>query len=178
MTTVAEAVDLPYDLFRRYAAVRETGHALTALATGQAWVIECALEKGVTPDGTPYDAFTKVRWETQLAYAALLQAGAMAQDRWLREQGLWTVRRELATQVAARHSMAAVQTAGVGAADVERAAAWAEELLQRHWRLLLDCAELLDRRGYVYGSHLSGLLRDSGETGASAADDKAQAPGT
>ncbi|MFF5019522.1 hypothetical protein [Streptomyces sp. NPDC001165] len=159
MTTIAQAVDLPDALFRRYTAIRETGHALTAVATGQARVIECALEPGSAPDGTRYDAFTVVRWQTPHAYRTLLQAGAMAQERWLREQGLWTPRRDLATQVAARHSRAAIQATAASADEIERAAAWAQELLDHHWPLLLHCAGLLDQRGHLYGFHLRKALR-------------------
>lgn len=160
MTTLAQAVDLPDALFRRYTAIREIGHGLTAVATRQARVIECALEPGKAPDGTPFDAFTEVRWQTTHAYLTLLQAGAMAQERWLREQGLWTPRRDLATQVAARHSRAAVQATAASEDEIERAAAWAQELLDRRWPLLLHCADLLDRRGHLYGSHLRKALRE------------------
>jgi len=163
MTTLAQAVDLPHALFRRYTAIREVGHALTAVATGQARVIECALEPGTAPDGSRFDAFTEVRWQTSRAYLAILQAGAMAQERWLREQGLWTPRRELVTEVAARHSRAAVQATAASAAEIERAATWAQELLDKHWPLLLVCADLLDRRGHLYGSHLRRALREGAE---------------
>ncbi|QDN54199.1 hypothetical protein [Streptomyces sp. S1D4-20] len=159
MTTLAQAVDLPDALFRRYTAIREIGHALTAVATGQARVIECALEPGTASDGTRFDAFTEVRWQTLHAYLTLLQAGAMAQERWLREQGLWTPRRDLATQVAARQSRAAVQATAASADEIERAAAWAQELLGYHWPLLLHFADLLDQRGHLYGSHLRKVLR-------------------
>ncbi|MGW2421390.1 hypothetical protein ACWC0C_19450 [Streptomyces sp. NPDC001709] len=160
MTTLAQAVDLPDPLFRRYIAIREIGHGLTAVATGQARVVACALEPGTAPDGTRFDAFTEVRWRTLHAYLALLQAGVMAQERWLREQGLWTPRRDLATQVAARHSRAAVQATAASEDQIERAAAWAQELLDRHWTLLLHCAGLLDRRGHLDGSHLRKALRE------------------
>ncbi|MGX5185730.1 hypothetical protein ACWKT5_23630 [Streptomyces avermitilis] len=160
MTTLAQAVDLPDSIFRRYTAIREIGHGLTAVATGQARVIECALEPGTALDGTRFDAFTEVRWQTPHAYLALLQAGSMAQERWLREQGLWTARRDLATQLAARHSRAAVQATAASQDEIELAAAWAQELLDRHWTLLLHCASLLDRRGHLYGSHLRKALRE------------------
>jgi hypothetical protein len=163
MTTLAQAVDLPNALFRRYTAIREIGHALTAVATEQARVIECALEPGTAPDGTRFDAFTEVRWQTRHAYLTLLQAGTMAQERWLREQGLWTPRRDLATQVAARHSRAAVQATAASADQIEKATNWAHELLDRHWPLLLHCAALLDRRGHLYGSHLRRALREGAQ---------------
>ncbi|MET9777679.1 hypothetical protein ABZ023_26050 [Streptomyces sp. NPDC006367] len=163
MTSLAQAVDLPDALFRRYTAIREVGHALTAVATGQARVIECALEPGTAPDGTSFDAFTEVRWQTPHAYLTLLQAGAMAQERWLREQGLWTPRRNLVTQVAARHSRAAVWATATSADQIEKAATWAQALLDRHWQLLLHCAALLDRRGHLYGSHLRRALREEAQ---------------
>ncbi|MFJ2629017.1 hypothetical protein ACIO6T_38085 [Streptomyces sp. NPDC087532] len=161
MTTITQAIDLPDALFRRYTAIREAGHGLTAVATYQAHVIECALRPGTISDGTPFDAFTELRWRTPRAYLAVLQAGAMAQERWLREQGLWTPRRELATQVAARHSRDAVRATAASAEDVEQAASWARELLDRHWLLLLYCAELLDQRGHLNGSHLRKVLREA-----------------
>ncbi|MEV5279746.1 hypothetical protein [Streptomyces sp. NPDC052811] len=163
MTTLAQAVDLPDVLFRRYAAIREVGQALTAVATGQARVIECALEPGTAPDGSRFDAFTEVRWQTSYAYLAMLQAGAIAQERWLREQGLWTPRRDLVTQVAARHSRVAAEATTAGADQIEQAAVWARELLDRHWALVLRFADLLDRRGHLYGSHLRRALREGAQ---------------
>ncbi|WP_326581612.1 hypothetical protein OIE69_44505 (plasmid) [Actinacidiphila glaucinigra] len=161
--TVFTALDVSEPVYRRFTAVHESGHAVAALATGQARVLECAV------DGEGERAYTDVRWDSQQALLVLLHGGHLAQQRWLREQHMWTALRSSAVRAAASHDFDALAATGATPGEVRQASDQAEEFLDRHWTAVMTVAEHLHQHGRLTGAEVQTLFTGTPTNAAVAA---------
>ncbi|MCD9144363.1 hypothetical protein [Streptomyces albireticuli] len=162
-------------VLRRAIAVHEAGHAVLCMAFGIPVVEICVREDLGKTSGEGGAAWVRTGdyWDVSyMRYAAMCAAGERAQDRWMRETGLWTPQRAWAVERTAgsdRDVLAqALRTVcgtelrfgasrpGVQYGTVQ---AVADSALSHLWDRLLCLAEALDDRG-----HLSGhaAARDAG----------------
>lgn len=153
--TIGEALQLTEDDYRAYTAVHEIGHATAGLATGDCNVDHIKLT--IYP-GAPTDGYTEVGWNDQRTHLVLLHGGLIAQQRWLQERGLWSVRRERAARHGAGHDFSVIESIGASKTEVSAAAELSTELLNRHWTGLLLAAERLAMTGYLTGDELCDIL--------------------
>ncbi|MFF5018979.1 hypothetical protein [Streptomyces sp. NPDC001165] len=156
--TVFQALQFDDPLYRRFTAFHEAGHAIVALATGEASVAECVLSPTQTPAGGTAEAYTDASWNSAAAYLTLLYGGVLVQQRWLHEQQLWSPLRESAVQTLASHDYAALMKTGATAAELSRAHETAVVLRDRHWPAIIATAALLDQNGRVTGDELDAML--------------------
>jgi hypothetical protein len=156
--TVFQALQFDDSLYRRFTALHEAGHAVVALATGEASVSECVLSSTEAPGGAA-EAYTDASWNSAAAHLALLYGGVLVQQRWLHEQQLWSPLRESAIQALARHDYAALMATGATAAELGQARKTALALRDRHWPAIVATAALLDQSGRVTGDELDEVLR-------------------
>lgn len=158
--TVAQALQFDDSLHHRFTALHEAGHAIVALATGEASVSECVIAPTETVSGVGMaDAYTDVSWNSATAYLTLLYGGVLAQQRWLHEQQLWSPLRESAVANLASHDYAALQATGATSEQLWQARSTAVALRDRHWPAIIAASALLDQNGRVTGDELNALLR-------------------
>lgn len=157
--TVFQALQFDEVLYRRFTALHEAGHAVVALATGDASVSECVIAPTQTDGAGKADAYTDVSWRSATARLTLLYGGVVVQQRWLHEQQLWSPLRESAVQALASHDFAALMGMSATAEQLEQARTAAFALRDRHWPVIIAVSELLDRNGRVSGAELDALLR-------------------
>ncbi|MEW1911540.1 hypothetical protein AB0442_24355 [Kitasatospora sp. NPDC085895] len=158
-TTLCQVLSLPDAELRRGIAVHEAGHAVVLLALG----IPIETIAIGSPDDD-VDGFVRVAGTHRAALDDLLvmcAAGERAQDRWLREAGLWSPTRAWAVELLARHdrdrAADAVRitydtelTFGTGDDPTRDLAAlhrYTDHALDRLWPRVLNVAEALDRLG-------------------------------
>jgi hypothetical protein len=153
--TIGEALHLSEDNYRTYTAIHEVGHATAGLATGDCTVDHIKLT--IYP-GAPTDGYAEVGWNDQLTHLVLLHGGLLAQQRWMREKGLWSVRRDRAARNGAGHDYAIIKAIGASTAEVDAAAELSSKLLNRHWAGLLVAAERLALTGHLSGDDLCDIL--------------------
>jgi hypothetical protein len=108
------------------------------------------------------DAYTDIRWVQdrfeQRTRLVLLHGGLLAQDRWMKEQGLWTDDRYRAARSGARHDVAAMEELGADDAAVGAAREESRILLAQHWPAVLEAADHLSTTGHITGEQLHELL--------------------
>ncbi|MFE0773301.1 hypothetical protein [Streptomyces sp. NPDC058861] len=154
-------------LYRRFTAIHEAGHAIVALATAEASVSECVIAATeITPGAGPADAYTDVSWNSPSAHLTLLYGGAIAQQRWLREQHLWTPERDSAVATLSNHDYAALDATGATPEQFGQARSAALALRDRHWPAIIAVGAVLDQNGRVSGEELNALLQASAVTRA------------
>lgn len=162
LRTIREVLALPDDQYRLYTAIHEIGHAVTGLATDKCEVDCCELT--IAP-GADTDAFTDIRWvqddAEQHTRLVLLHGGLLAQDRWMRERGLWTADRYRAARSGARHDFAAIEELGADHSAVSAARELSGHLLARHWPVVLTAAEHLYATGRITGTQLCDMLNSA-----------------
>ncbi|WP_146259306.1 hypothetical protein [Streptomyces tateyamensis] len=162
--------------YRRAVSVHEAGHTVIALHVGMhvkdVKIVERTRDLGCGPrlelEGTMSPG------DYELAHSAVvkqLAAGERAEQRWLRDYGLWTQDRGWAAEMGALHDrdaaiprlrmftgsddLATVLGAYVHFGDQ------AEEVLGQHWPAVLAVAGALDEEGELTGDQaatLAGLL--------------------
>lgn len=156
---------------RRSIAVHEAGHAVLDLAYGipveEAQITE---ELGKGPgDGPAAWVKTCGEWSVPyMRYAAMCAAGERAQDRWMREQSLWSPERawcaeRTATQdrdqavEALKHCDMPVRFAHPTGPGVHYRAIQdvADAALDHLWPRVLRVAEALDDAGHLTGAHIA-----------------------
>ncbi|MFE9291950.1 hypothetical protein [Streptomyces olivaceus] len=157
--TVPQALQFDEALYRRFTAVHEAGHAVVALATGDASVSECVIAPTQAAGAGRADAYTDVRWRTAAARHTLLYGGLVAQQRWLHEQQLWSPLRESAVQILGKHDFEALKSTGATAEQLEQAHTAALAFRDRHWPAITAVSELLDHKGTITGAEVQALLR-------------------
>ncbi|MFB7836212.1 hypothetical protein [Streptomyces sp. NPDC056056] len=156
--TVEQALQFDESLWRRFTALHEAGHAIVALATGEASVSTCVITPTKTTSGDDASAYTELSWDSPDAYRTLLYGGAAAQQRWLHEQQLWTPLRESAVATLAGHDYQALEATGATPAQLWQAQTTARTLRDRHWPAILAAGALLEKNGTVTGEDLTALL--------------------
>ncbi|MFI8792586.1 hypothetical protein [Streptomyces sp. NPDC055105] len=153
--TIGEALQIDGDDYRTYTAIHEIGHATAGLATGDCNVDHIKLT--IYP-GAPSDGYTEAGWNEQRSHLVLLHGGFLAQQRWMRERGLWNARRDRAARNGAGHDFGIIETTGASTAEVAAAAELSSILLDRHWAGLLVAADRLATTGYLTGDDLCAIL--------------------
>ncbi|MEU5241673.1 hypothetical protein ACH4UR_35785 [Streptomyces lydicus] len=175
--TVRQALQFDDSLYHRFTALHEAGHAIVALATGEASVSECVIAPTeTTPEAGMADAYTDVSWDSAAAHLTLLYGGVIAQQRWLHEQQLWSPLRESAVATLASHDYAALQGTGATSEQLWQARSTALALRDRHWPAIIAGSALLDQNGRVTGDELNALLSQTPITAQEAAPPKVISP--
>ncbi|MER8103837.1 hypothetical protein [Kitasatospora sp. NPDC094016] len=158
--------------YRRAVSVHEAGHTVVALHVGMH-------VKGVEIAGRTQDLGCGPRLELEgtmspgayeLAHSAVvkqLAAGERAEQRWLRDHGLWTQDRAWAAEMGALHDRdAAIPRLRMRTGSDDPATLlWAyvyfgdqvEEVLEQHWVAVLAVAEALDEEGELTGDQAAAL---------------------
>ncbi|MFI9331970.1 hypothetical protein ACIGZJ_31065 [Kitasatospora sp. NPDC052868] len=166
-TTAYRILDLPDPLLRQFIAVHEAGHAVLMLHLGMSFEsVAIADGLGHGPDAPGSAGLVEIG----TAYTAPLRdvmlvcaAGERAEDRWLREAGLWTPDRAWVTERLACHDRARIEEAvraahpdgptyGVSqdpGRDLEALHGVADLWLNAFWREVLELAQVLDRQGHL-----------------------------
>lgn len=153
--TINEALQLGEADYRMYTAVHELGHATSGLATGDCYVDHVRLT--IHP-AAPSDGHTDLRYDGRQTHLVVLHGGLLAQQRWMREQGLWSDRRAKATRYSAGHDLKVVRSLGASEEETAAAVTRCEKLLNEHWTGLLAAARQLFAVGYLAGDDLCGIL--------------------
>lgn len=157
--TIREVLAFTDGRYRLYTAVHEIGHAAAGLATGKCAVDSCVLT--IEP-GAERDAYTDIRWvkdsDEQQTRLVLLHGGLLAQDRWMREQGLWTADRHRAAYSGARHDFDAIADLGAGEQAISAARELSRQLLDRHWQGVLRAANDLSAMNRITGEQICDAL--------------------
>lgn len=97
-----------------------------------------------------YDAYADYAWAEDDAMRTRLiiaHGGLLAQDRWMREKGLWTADRYRAARSSARHDFALVDELRADPGVVTQTRAPSRALLNRLWKGVLAAAERLNEAG-------------------------------
>lgn len=164
-TPLHEVLALPDDQLRRAIAVHEAGHVAAMLHFGlpfESVAISDDLGKDQSRPGNAGEVTVSRSFSAPLYDAlAMLAAGERAQDRWLREAGLWTATRGWAAEAGAlgdRHKIlgAVYENFGAGITygtgddpcrDLAALHDHTDALLDTLWGRVTALAEALDRRG-------------------------------
>lgn len=159
LQTIGEVLAFTDEQYRLYTAVHEIGHATAGLATGKCTVDCCELS--IVP-GAATDAYTDISWVQdrfeQNTRLVMLHGGLLAQDRWMKEQSLWTTDRYRAARSGARHDFAAMEELGANEAAVTAAREESQMLLAQHWPAVLKATDHLCTTGRITGGQLCDLL--------------------
>jgi hypothetical protein len=152
--TPNDALNLDPTQERRSIAAHEAGHAAAYLAHGIKF-IDITIgglgpdENGITPAARvrPLPTFRA----TDEQVLQVLAAGERAQDRWLREQGLWTPTRAWAVEVTAGHDRGEMKRHGLDydTSDLTSLHAETDALLDRLWPSVIRLGDALDRHGHL-----------------------------
>ncbi|MEU2873779.1 hypothetical protein ABZ769_32020 [Streptomyces olivoreticuli] len=173
-TFLYEYLDFSDATLRRFIAVHEAGHAVLDMAFGiPVAEIHLCDDLGKTP-GTRSDelpdaaAWVKTggQWSVSyMRYAAMCAAGERAQDRWLRENGLWTQERAWVCERGASSDREQIEgslrthcrkelhfnpTAAFGV-QYRTVQAVADSALSHLWDRLLRLAAAVDEHGHLTG---------------------------
>jgi hypothetical protein len=149
--TAADALNLDTTQLRRTTAVHEAGHAVMYLTHG---IPFAHMEIGsIGPDNDGITAAGQVKslptfTATTRQMAMVLAAGECAQDRWLREQGLWTPERGWAVEVASRTDRHQIVDIDPGH-DLDVLHHVTDRALDGLWDGVLRLGEALDRHGHL-----------------------------
>jgi hypothetical protein len=182
--TAYQALNLPDPHLRRYLAVHEAGHAVIGvLGGGRIASMKIAADLGYGPAShdspIPEHGAATIDWRsTTVKIEALLRmttAGEVAQQRWLRGQGLWTPDRAWVVEILAVHDRSAAQEAvhslGGELAFAEPyppdATRWQSfraqtaDLLTQHWPAVLELAEALDKQTSLNGDTAHSMISNA-----------------
>lgn len=143
---------------RANCAVHELGHAVLWLTCG---IRVVSVGVGVGLGGQA--VCRPPAPEQRLDWAIALVAGERAQDRWLREAGLWTEDRAAFAELGARIDRALIFAAdptprpgfGDGGPDYADLHALADQALDEHWETILTALPTLLSMGLMTGDSLA-----------------------
>ncbi|MGK5543789.1 hypothetical protein ACSNOH_03475 [Streptomyces sp. URMC 127] len=152
---------------RRSIAVHEAGHAVLGFAFGIPVAAICVREDlGMVGEGpaawVQWGRYWDVPWQRSITMCA---AGERAEDRRLREEGLWTPERAWVAERTAESDRQCVADvlrahcgmtlsygcASAGAIDYATVTAAADAALDHLWDRVLSLAAALDQRGHLTG---------------------------
>jgi hypothetical protein len=151
-------VGLAADQARTAQAVHELAHAVLWMAAG-IHVVDAAIgtEEGIATGGP-------VPPHAGLGCAVGLAAGERAEDRWLRETGLWTEERAAVAEVGAHRDRGVILAADVqprvtfgggDGYDYAHLHALADQALSLHWHRILTVAPYLVRATRLTGDEIA-----------------------
>ncbi|GGR05498.1 hypothetical protein [Kitasatospora griseola] len=158
--------------YRRAVSVHEAGHTVIAFHVGMhvkgVEIVECTRDVGCGPRLELGGAVDPGPYELADSEAVKqLVAGERAEQRWLREMGLWTQDRGWAAEMGALQDRDAAiprLRTFTGSDDLRILLGWyatfgdqAEEVLDRHWPAVLAVAEALDEAGELTGDQVAAL---------------------
>ncbi|MPY47123.1 hypothetical protein [Streptomyces acidicola] len=144
-------------------AIHEAAHAVTAIAGGahlhhaQIETLDSATDNGGVTEACGLDDGN--------LYAVFSGAGERANDRWLREAGLWTPRLAVAVESGARSDRASFLEVnphvGFGDREVDYRVVHdlADQVIDRHWREINVVADALVQQIRLDGDDIAGLIR-------------------
>lgn len=156
----SETLGLTGEQSRASTAVHELGHAMVWLASG---LHVQYLGVGIGPGGqAACTAVTKTPQELMARVTGAV-AGERAQDRWLRETGLWTTDLAVMAELGAAHDRAYVFACdpeprpGFGDGDVDYSVLHdlADEALDAIWDKITTALPILTRVGRMTGDELA-----------------------
>lgn len=148
---------------RMSTAAHELGHAVVWLAGG---LHVRYLGVGIGPGGqAACEAITQTPQECMARITGVV-AGERAQDRWLRETGLWTTSLAAVAELGAAHDRAYVFAAdphprpGFGDSDVDYSVLHdlADEALDAVWPKVMAALPVLTRAGRMTGDELAACV--------------------
>lgn len=166
--------DLTNDQQDHLRAVHEAAHAVIGLAAGAyvhyAKISTTAVlrDTSAVPDWAPPNAVpggdTRACNLTDgLDFIVFLGAGERAEDRWLREQGLWTPSRAVGVELGAygdrRHVLRLNPHFGFegGVADYLIVHHFADRFVSEHWHAITTVAAVLATRLHLTGDEIADL---------------------
>ncbi|MFI1161337.1 hypothetical protein [Streptomyces sioyaensis] len=152
---------LTKELSRTSCAVHELAHALLWISSG-IHVIRVGV--GVGPGGQAECG--RVAADKRLGWAIAIAAGERAQDRWLREAGLWTEDLAAMAELGARSDRALIFAAdpdprpgfGDGGPDYADLHALADQALDAHWSTIRAALPVLVDSGQMTGDELASTV--------------------
>ncbi|MCX4826934.1 hypothetical protein OG883_45695 [Streptomyces sp. NBC_01142] len=147
--TVREALGFSDELWRRYTAIHEAGHAVAAMTDEDAALVRSTLVDTTTADGRSIGGFTDLSSTSARGIAVVLHGGFLAQERWLHELNLDTPARLAATRAAATHDFEQLTAYGLPRSLLLMARNDAERLRDDHWPVILAVADILDTQGTI-----------------------------
>ncbi|MFJ9692677.1 hypothetical protein [Kitasatospora sp. NPDC101183] len=157
---------------RRAVSIHEAGHTLVALHVGMhvegVEIVEQTRDGGCGPRLELGGATSLGGYElARSAVVKQLAAGERAEQRWLRDHGLWTQDRGWVAEMGGLHDRDAAgpQLRAYTRSDDQKtllgAYAYfgdqAEEVLEQHWPAVLAVAEALDEAGELTGDQAAAL---------------------
>lgn len=150
-------------------AIHEAAHAVAALAGAghvhYANLVPAAAMKAL-PDGGAHvesGAVFACNLVDGPVFATFLGAGERAEDRWLRQAGLWTPSRAVGVEMGAcsdRRSFLGLNPRfgfGVDDYDYRVVHDLADEFIDRHWSAITAVADVLVARLHLTGAQISAL---------------------
>lgn len=151
-------------------AVHEAGHAVAGLAAGSfihyARISTTAALRNRTPDDEGLVRGGDVHGcnlTDGKGFAVFMGAAERAEDRWLREAGLWTHTRALGIEIGAytdrRHFLDLNPHIGFdgGLNDYLVVHQLADQFLNQHWNAVIAVADALATRMHLTGDHIADL---------------------
>ncbi|MGP3737931.1 hypothetical protein ACTWJ9_33010 (plasmid) [Streptomyces sp. GDS52] len=151
-------------------AVHEAAHAVAGLAAGSfvhyARISTTAELRDRTPDGQGMVAGGDVHGcnlTDGQSFAAFMGAGERAEDRWLRENGLWSHTRAVGIEFGAYTDRRQVLDLNPhigfdgGLNDYLVVHHLADQFLSQHWGAVLAVADVLATRLHLTGGHIADL---------------------
>ncbi|MET8411091.1 hypothetical protein ABZV34_23815 [Streptomyces sp. NPDC005195] len=152
---------LPTESMQKIRAIHEAAHAVIAL-TGGAHLHHTQIEPPGNPGGT--GGITGVCGLTDpQSLAAFCAAGERADDRWLRDNGLWTARRAVCVEIGAHgdrlNLLALNPHVGFGDTDIHYQSIHdlADQVIDQHWDRITTLADQLVDRLHLDGSDVASL---------------------
>ena len=141
--TIRETLGFPDGLWRRYTAIHEAGHAVTAMTEP-----DTTFERSAVTETTAA-GYTELSWTSARGIVVALHGGILAQERWLREHGLATPERTAATRAAAEHDFTQIGAYGFSPLQLRTARVGAQRLRDDHWPTILAVADILETQGVI-----------------------------
>ncbi|MEU8101771.1 hypothetical protein [Streptomyces rubiginosohelvolus] len=150
-------------------AIHETAHAITALATGahlhyaQVTTTNLLTNTPLTDTGTLGGTTRICNTQDGRSFAAYLGAGERAEDRWLRQNNLWTPLLAAGIELGAygdRQTLLAANPHirfGIDHNDYTVVHDLADQIITTHWDAITRIAGVLKARLHLTGDEIAGL---------------------
>ncbi|MEU0949922.1 hypothetical protein ABZ379_45780 [Streptomyces canus] len=154
---------LPADDIQQIRAIHEAAHAVVAIAGG-GHLHHAQIEAPDNSGDTGGVCGVCGLADSQLL-ATYCAAGERADDRWLREQGLWNDRRAVCVEVGARGDrqilLASNPRIGFGDKEVDYHLVHdlADQAIDQHWTRITTVAEVLVKEIRMDGDEIANLIR-------------------